>query len=176
MTVLCKTDADGFITSAYSAEEFSNQGDTEFPIPPGTPPDGCVWRRINDVWVAHEDLRGRMFYDPASSAGALATVTLSGLLDQPPGGWLPYGDTQREQETVSFLWAAVRKQRQSALEATDWTDTLTAKTRLGEAVYEEWQSYRQALRDITEQPDPRNIVWPVTPQSEPQGVFTVGAM
>ena len=36
------------------------------------------------------------------------------------------------------------------LAASDWTDTLSAKTRLGDAKYDEWQVYRQALRDMPE--------------------------
>ena len=34
---------------------------------------------------------------------------------------------------------------------------------LSEKRRQQWQAYRQALRDITEQPDPFNIVWPETP-------------
>lgn len=55
-------------------------------------------------------------------------------------------------------------QRQSLLIASDWTDTLSARERLGEALYQQWQTYRQALRDITSQPGfPADIVWPTAP-------------
>ena len=55
-------------------------------------------------------------------------------------------------------------QRQSLLIASDWTDTLSARERLGEALYQQWQTYRQALRDVTSQPGfPADIVWPTAP-------------
>lgn len=60
--------------------------------------------------------------------------------------------------------AETRYKRTQLMAACDWTDTLSAKTRLGDAAYEAWQTYRQSLRDITLQADPFNIVWPVAPQ------------
>ena len=58
----------------------------------------------------------------------------------------------------------VRTKRNQLLTDSDWTDTLSAKTRLGDAKYAEWQVYRQALRDITIQPGfPTNVVWPTPP-------------
>lgn len=54
--------------------------------------------------------------------------------------------------------------RQKLLIDSDWTDTLSAKTRLGDALYQAWQDYRQALRDITLQPDyPLDVIWPIAP-------------
>jgi hypothetical protein len=58
----------------------------------------------------------------------------------------------------------VKSKRQKLLEASDWTDTLSAKNRLGDNLYNQWQTYRQALRDITTQPGyPTNVVWPTQP-------------
>jgi len=59
----------------------------------------------------------------------------------------------------------VRNKRQQLLLLSDWTDTLSAKTRLGDDLYNQWQAYRQALRDITEQAGyPFEVVWPTPPQ------------
>lgn len=58
---------------------------------------------------------------------------------------------------------AVNARRVKFLEQSDWTDTLSAKNRLGQTLYDQWQTYRQALRDITDQPDLENIVWPTAP-------------
>ncbi len=56
----------------------------------------------------------------------------------------------------------VKRERQRLLTATDWTDTVSASTRLEN--YNEWQSYRQALRDITTQEGyPFNVIWPTQP-------------
>lgn len=59
----------------------------------------------------------------------------------------------------SEAWAAIRARRDALLLQTDWTQLpdVPAATRAL------WVSYRQSLRDITEQPDPFNIVWPALP-------------
>ena len=59
-------------------------------------------------------------------------------------------------------WEIVRSMRNNELTATDWTQLpdspLTTEKKT------EWAVYRQALRDITTQENPREIVWatPVT--------------
>lgn len=65
--------------------------------------------------------------------------------------------------TPETEWSLVRVKRDRLLAASDWTDTLSAKTRLGDALYQAWQDYRQILRDITTQSDPFNIAWPQQP-------------
>lgn len=57
-------------------------------------------------------------------------------------------------------WDYVRGLRVGKLTASDWTQLPDVPI----ATKEAWAVYRQALRDITEQPDPFNIVWPVPPQ------------
>jgi hypothetical protein len=59
------------------------------------------------------------------------------------------------QARVDTQWQVVRTQRNQMLKDTDWTqlsDSPVDKTA--------WALYRQALRDITQQPDPFNITWP----------------
>lgn len=57
-----------------------------------------------------------------------------------------------------------RDRRQGLLQSSDWTDTYSAPSRLGQVLYDQWQAYRQALRDITEQPGyPLEIAWPSPP-------------
>ena len=62
--------------------------------------------------------------------------------------------------TESSEWAAVRVERDRRIAETDWTQY--QDTSLALKVY--WAPYRQALRDITTQPDPFNIVWPEQPE------------
>ena len=52
-----------------------------------------------------------------------------------------------------------RADRMPGLQSTDWTQLadVPAETR------EKFATYRQALRDITKQPDMRNIAWPERP-------------
>lgn len=58
----------------------------------------------------------------------------------------------------------IKSERDRLLSESDWTDTLSAKQRLGSKLYDEWQLYRQNLRDITKQPDyPKNVHWPKKP-------------
>lgn len=66
--------------------------------------------------------------------------------------------------TPETQWRVVRAERNKKLQATDWTDTASAPARLGTELYNQWQTYRQELRDVTQQPDPFNIVWPTLPQ------------
>ena len=52
-----------------------------------------------------------------------------------------------------------RADRMPMLQSTDWTQLADVPTE----TREKFAAYRQALRDITKQPDPRNIVWPERP-------------
>lgn len=64
------------------------------------------------------------------------------------------------------LMNLVRMERDAKLIESDWTDTLSAKSRLGDVLYNAWQDYRQALRDLPQNTtDPSNVVWPTPPQS-----------
>ena len=60
---------------------------------------------------------------------------------------------------VKAIWATVRMERDRLIQASDWTqlsDVLLSNQK-------EWAVYRQALRDITQQQDPFNVVWPTPP-------------
>ena len=58
--------------------------------------------------------------------------------------------------TPETQWIVVRAERDKRLSATDWTQLpdVPLETQLL------YRDYRQALRDITLQPDPFNILWP----------------
>lgn len=56
-------------------------------------------------------------------------------------------------------WHIVRSRRDQMLRASDWTQLPDVPL----ATKEMWANYRQALRGVTLQPDPFNIVWPVAP-------------
>lgn len=60
---------------------------------------------------------------------------------------------------------AVRTIRDRLLAASDWTDTISAQQRLMESDFSAWATYRQALRDITDQAGfPIDVVWPAPPK------------
>ena len=69
-------------------------------------------------------------------------------------------DPTKVQARTDAQWASVRTQQKELLYKSDWTCSVTD--------YEvpnkpEWVQYRQALRDVTLQSDPFEIVWPVRP-------------
>ena len=65
-------------------------------------------------------------------------------------------------ETV--IASNVRAQRSALLKDSDWTQL--ADCPLDESELSEWAAYRQALRDITDQPGfPMEVVWPTPPAS-----------
>ncbi len=55
-------------------------------------------------------------------------------------------------------WGEVRTDRNKRLADCDWTQLPDAPVDTAA-----WAAYRQELRDITAQPDPFNIVWPIAP-------------
>ena len=61
--------------------------------------------------------------------------------------------------TPETEWPLVRAKRDRLLLECDWTQLPDVPL----ATKEVWANYRQALRDVTLQADPFNIVWPVAP-------------
>jgi len=69
-------------------------------------------------------------------------------------------DPVKVQAKLDAQWTSVRAQQRQKLYESDWTCSVTD--------YEvpnkpDWIAYRAALRDVTTQTDPFNIVWPVRP-------------
>ena len=95
----------------------------------------------------------------------------TGQLLNPTNSWMVWDNTinswidpRTAEEKANYEWQQIRIKRDDLLQQSDWTDTLSAKARLGDALYNAWQNYRQALRDITNQADPFTITWPTKPQ------------
>ena len=65
-----------------------------------------------------------------------------------------------QEEAPTTQWAAVRAERNAKLAQCDWTQLSDAPVDAAA-----WAVYRQALRDITTQTDPFNIVWPASPSA-----------
>lgn len=95
-------------------------------------------------------------YTPTQAASKRARPPYIASWDNQTMAWV-------DQRTIDQVWETVRNQRNILLQACDWTDTVSAQTRLAPEVLAQWQTYRQALRDVTKQTDPYNIVWPVPP-------------
>ncbi len=63
-------------------------------------------------------------------------------------------------DELEVQWARVREQRNQLLQASDWTQIEDYDLGADRAA---WAVYRQALRDIGDQPNPFAITWPQIP-------------
>ena len=68
-------------------------------------------------------------------------------------------EDQRTAIVTAQAWKCVRKQRDILIAETDWV----GGSDVPDALKTKWNTYRQALRDITSQSDPENINWPTSP-------------
>lgn len=77
--------------------------------------------------------------------------------------WVITNATQEQIDfRISSKWDDIRLMRNQYLSECDWT--ILPDSPLSESKKSEWSIYRQALRDITLQTDPFNIVWPTKPE------------
>lgn len=61
--------------------------------------------------------------------------------------------------STNEVWMEVRSIRDGLLARSDWTQLPDVPL----ATKEAWAAYRQALRDVTLQPDPFHVTWPTPP-------------
>jgi hypothetical protein len=119
----------------------------------------CYARRLTDEQVAHFGVHKKQivtppYHDPATQ-----------LLEEGPAVLVDGVWTQNyivsdlgadaSAEKVHAQWIVVRAERNKLLADCDWTQLPDAS-----ADAAAWAVYRQALRDITSQANPFNIVWP----------------
>lgn len=106
--------------------------------------------------VAILDVDGR--FTGRTYSGPLVHVPL-----RPGETWVPWSPELRFDPPTREIdpWREVRRERDRRLSETDWI-VLRAVER-GEPAPPEWLAYRQALRDVTKQPDPEAIDWPEAP-------------
>ncbi|AOJ80945.1 hypothetical protein WS86_11760 [Burkholderia savannae] len=108
-----------------------------------------------DFWVAHP-------LDPATGEQSSDAFIAEWKCSVVP----PYvGDLLTRAEQLRPIQAAskAREKRDTLLAASDWTQASDAPTDTRET----WAAYRQALREIPQQPEfPMNIEWPVPPSND----------
>lgn len=74
--------------------------------------------------------------------------------------WIQTDATESEINLrISDKWDEVREQRNNLLQDCDWTQL----SDIPQITKDLWSTYRQQLRDITTQPNPFSISWPVKP-------------
>lgn len=69
-------------------------------------------------------------------------------------------------EWVEIEWTSVRNRRTELLAASDYKLLPDVWAEMSGEEQEKWTAYRKALRNITKQTDPFNLVWPVSPDEE----------
>lgn len=72
--------------------------------------------------------------------------------------WIVRGPTEPE---TSIQWQVIRDRRLELLKASDIAVIRSVEDNI--PVSDDIKTYRQLLRDVTQQPDPFNITWPVSP-------------
>jgi len=84
------------------------------------------------------------------------------LIPEPSNEYVIFNyDTKQwyDPRTIETEWDVIRNKRDNLLQTSDWTQLPDVPITTKEA----WATYRQALRDITNQSDPFNITWPTVP-------------
>ena len=125
----------------------TSQGD----LTPYDIPDGCsvYYGEVSIVTQYHD----------------IATGTPANKGMPPADGYKFNYDTKSWDADIAYLIYKTNAVRLQKLLDSDWTDTASAPARLGQTLYNQWQTYRQALRDITTQSTyPTTVVWPTPPQ------------
>lgn len=133
-----------------SLGQYTQTGITTDPLSDGDIPDG------------HS-----VYYDAVNPETQYHNIELDQPVDMPtkPGEYYKFDYSDKTwKPDLSRAASQAWYKRQRLLAESDWTDTVSAQARLGSA-YATWQTYRQALRDITSQPGyPISIEWPHVPQ------------
>lgn len=65
-------------------------------------------------------------------------------------------------EMTAFQWDRIREDRNSLLFKSDWTQLPDSP--LTDDQKNLWKIYRKSLRDITNNLNPNNIIWPIEPE------------
>ena len=77
--------------------------------------------------------------------------------------YLEWAKTNTAESPDGLTWADIRSERDSILQATDWTMTTGATVDQAQ-----WAAYRQVIRDIPQtykDKTPNDVVWPTQPST-----------
>lgn len=128
-----------------------------------------IFNQSLDTWELIEDNRNKTFFEKSTKnpividyLGPIKSPEL--YTDIPPDTFDKW-----DESTNSWIlddqkkWASIRSTRNSLLAQCDYV--ILKSLEIGKPIASEWVIYRQALRDITKQSDPANIIWPEKPIS-----------
>lgn len=158
-------DADGFKAGTICPSEVCefNKAVVVKTLPPDIPLAPLErWRWVANQWVAVLDFRGHSWYNPIKTKEVHHPTSFD---DAPPDGWVYWAPGENKaislEDLIANRWGDIRTIRDGLLDESDWV--VARAVDLGLPVPSDWQAYRQELRDITLQPDPRFLVWPTPP-------------
>jgi len=124
----------------------------------------CYARRLTDEQVTHFGVHKKQIVTPPYHEPATQN------LEEGPallinGVWTQnyiVSDLSADESAakVGAQWNVIRAERNRLLVASDWTQLPDAPVDAAA-----WATYRQALRDVTDQANPFAIVWPESPTS-----------
>ena len=143
---------DGSTVVAYPVDIWRTHPNVSFPISW----DGGIVEGLEYARVTPTD-RPTVSYTENVTEGTPALV--AGVWTQQ---WtVTQASAEEVSQRITAQWSAVREERNRKLYACDWTQL--ADSPLSAELKAEWATYRQALRDVTQQADPFSIVWPAEP-------------
>lgn len=129
---------------------------------------GQILRQLtvsSELAVAQKAENEFILFGSANDETQYINVETGEIIDKPikPDEYSEFNwQTKQWEGNAQIAKDNVLSKRQQLLATTDWTDTVSASTRLEN--YNEWQFYRQQLRDITTQEGyPFNVIWPTQP-------------
>jgi hypothetical protein len=124
----------------------------------------CYARSLTEEQVTHFGVHKKQivtppYHDPATQAREEGPALLIG------GVWTQnyiVSDLSADESAakVGAQWTVIRAERNTLLVESDWTQLPDAPVDAAA-----WATYRQALRDVTDQANPFAIVWPESPSS-----------
>ena len=124
----------------------------------------CYARRLTDEQVEHFGVHKKQIVTPPYHDAATQSLEEGPalLID---GVWTQnyiVTDLSADESAakVGAQWTVIRAERNKLLVESDWTQLPDAPVDAAA-----WATYRQALRDVTDQANPFAIVWPESPTS-----------
>lgn len=110
-----------------------------------------------NIYIVHQ--KNKPVYDPVRETCIEVDPVFTDKWEQ---SWLVSSLSEQEiNNNIQQQWFVIRQQRDQLLSSCDWTQ-LPDVSIPNKA---DWAAYRQSLRDITDQIDPYNIVWPTQPSN-----------
>lgn len=127
------------------------------------------WRNISGLnWLSQEKLRALGWLPVRLEEGeknerfdgSTFQITATEVIETKQ--WRPLTQAERD-ETAAALASEVRSRRNQMLAESDWTQL--DDTPLDNVAKAQWATYRQALRDVSDQPSfPLTVEWPSQPE------------